>query len=261
MATNTIASESGHWYDKDGNPAYTIIGKNGKERNTTLRDARVLNLVPSVTTIIRNAAAPGLERWKATQVLLSALTLPKTEGESLDDYSDRVIKDSGEQSKKAMELGTFIHGSLEKSYIGQSFPGEHIEHCAGTHKAISEHFGEEILWSAEKSFCHELGYGGKCDLHHKDVGFGSPIPEGVVIDFKTKEFTADKLPDTWDEHALQLAAYREGFEIPSARCAIVYVSTSVPGLAVVKELPEEELERGWRMFVALLTYWKAKNRV
>ena len=83
----------------------------------------------------------------------------------------------------------------------------------------------------------------------------------VVVDFKTKEFDESKPPDTWDEHALQLAAYREGFEMPSARCAIVYVSVSVPGLAVVRELPEEDLERGWRMFVALLTYWKAKNRV
>ena len=32
--------ETGHWYDKDGNSQYTIVGANGKERNTTLRDAR-----------------------------------------------------------------------------------------------------------------------------------------------------------------------------------------------------------------------------
>jgi hypothetical protein len=34
------ASESNHWYTRDGIPQYTIVGKNGKERNTTLRDAR-----------------------------------------------------------------------------------------------------------------------------------------------------------------------------------------------------------------------------
>ena len=54
-------AESGHWYDREGNPAYTVIGKNGKPRGTTLRDARTLNLCPSVTTILGVAARPGLD--------------------------------------------------------------------------------------------------------------------------------------------------------------------------------------------------------
>ena len=33
-------SEAGHWYDHEGKPMYTIVGVNGKERNTTLRDAK-----------------------------------------------------------------------------------------------------------------------------------------------------------------------------------------------------------------------------
>ena len=73
--------ESTHWYTRAGNPMYTIIGKNGKERNTTLRDARTLDLVPSVTTILGVAAKPGLEKWKQEQVLLAALTLPRQDGE------------------------------------------------------------------------------------------------------------------------------------------------------------------------------------
>ena len=48
-----FASESGHWYDATGAARYTITGKNGKERPTTLRDARELGLVPSVTSILR----------------------------------------------------------------------------------------------------------------------------------------------------------------------------------------------------------------
>ena len=42
-------SESGHWYDHTGESKYTIVGKNGKERPTTLRDARKHCYVPSVT--------------------------------------------------------------------------------------------------------------------------------------------------------------------------------------------------------------------
>ena len=56
-------SESGHWYtQEEGEPMYTIIGANGKERNTTLRDAKNLGLVPSVTTILGMIAKPSLEK-------------------------------------------------------------------------------------------------------------------------------------------------------------------------------------------------------
>ncbi len=72
-----ITSESGHWYTIDGKPKYTIVGKNGKERNTTLRDARKLNLVPSVTTILDVAAKPGLVNWQVNQGIQAALTLPR----------------------------------------------------------------------------------------------------------------------------------------------------------------------------------------
>ena len=71
--TETRASESQHWYDRQGNPMYTVIGKNGKERNTTLRDARTMNLVPSVTTILNVAAKPALNVWLQRQVLMACL--------------------------------------------------------------------------------------------------------------------------------------------------------------------------------------------
>jgi hypothetical protein len=60
---------------------------------------------------------------------------------------------------------------------------------------------------------------------------------------------------------MQLAAYRQGLKLPdkNARCAIVYVSTTVPGLARLIEIPQEELVKGWRMFYSLLHYWQAKT--
>ena len=65
---NKFTSESGHWYTQEGEPMYTIIGANGKERNTTLRDAKKENLVPSVTTILGMIAKPSLENWKINQI-------------------------------------------------------------------------------------------------------------------------------------------------------------------------------------------------
>ena len=78
-------SESGHWYTQEGEPMYTIIGVNGKERNTNLRDARNLGLVPSVTTIIGMIAKPSLENWKIDQALKSAITLKQLENELVGD--------------------------------------------------------------------------------------------------------------------------------------------------------------------------------
>jgi len=233
-----ISTESGHWYDLKGNPAYTITGSKGQERNTTLRDARKVGLVPSVTTILSVLAKPGLERWKMIQLLQSALTLPKLEGESLDGYAERVIADSQEQGKKARDLGTGIHGSIERYFLGLSYDNK--SRVAAALDVLPQ--GQE--WSAEKSFSSHFGFGGKCDLHS----------ENWVIDFKTKEFSEVDGLKIWDEHAMQLAAYRYGLGKHSARCAICYVST-ISDIAHLIEIGEEELARGWAMFYHTLSLW------
>ena len=92
-----------HWYEKNGKPKYTIVGANGKERDTTLRDARKLNLFPSTTTVLNELSAPGLERWKIDQAMQAVLTLPRNAGESLDEFKRRALIDSGEQARKARE--------------------------------------------------------------------------------------------------------------------------------------------------------------
>ena len=73
MSTVIRASESNHWYTRDGVPQYTVEAKKGGLRATTLRDARTMNLVPSVTTILGVAAQPALLAWMQQQVLMAAL--------------------------------------------------------------------------------------------------------------------------------------------------------------------------------------------
>lgn len=248
IITSPIAAESGHWYDKDGKPAYTIIGANGKERATTLREARKYNLYPSVTTIMKSAAAPGLEKWKRNNFGLALMTLPRREGESDQEFMDRADLDAQEQSKNAMALGTAIHASLEKAYglSPISYEAGHQEYVEGVQKAIKDLLGTPP-WYSEDSFAHPLGFGGKCDLRS----------DGITIDFKTKEFDENSLPSTWPEHKMQLAAYREGFKDHSARGFIVFVSTTVKGLVHIVEIPEKDLRQGWRMFQSLLQFWQA----
>ena len=246
----TRASESQHWYDRLGNPQYTIIGKNGKERNTTLRDARTMNLVPSVTTILNVAAKPALNLWIQRQVLLAALTLPKRDDETEEQWISRIMSDSKEEGKEAANRGTEIHASIQGYYEGKGY-GAHQEHVQSFDDLMRENYASQI-WIPEMSFAHEDGFGGKTDLHTK-------TDRGVVIDVKTKEFDVGDKIVGYDEHLMQLAAYRVGLGLPHAECANAFVSRTNPGLVVLHKWTQEELEKGWIMFKNLLQFWQTKN--
>ena len=112
------SAESVHWYRQDGGPQYTVKAKDGSDRSTTIRDARKMDLVPSVTTILKVAAKPGLEQWKLEQMLLSALTLPRAQSEDEKAYIARIVADSKETGKQAAEAGTRIHESIESWFDG-----------------------------------------------------------------------------------------------------------------------------------------------
>ena len=244
------ASESNHWYTKDGEPQYTVPSKkDGTPRATTLRDARAMNLVPSVTTILNVASKPALTAWLQQQVLLSALTLPKRPDELEKEYIDRIISDSKEQGKAAAEAGTDIHASIQGFYeTGSTSKHSHI--IEKVHTALTDHFNRRE-WKCETSFAHPMGFGGKCDLW---------TPAGIVVDIKTKEFSDPTKVDAYDENLMQLSAYRVGLGIPEARCANIFVSRTVQGLCVIKEWTQDDLERGWLMFQSLLTFWQLKNK-
>jgi hypothetical protein len=198
--------------------------------------------LPSVTEILKVLAKPGLDKWKETQLLQAALTLPAIEGESLDEYAKRVMEDSKKHAQNARELGTKIHGAIERSFAGKQH-----EYADNVSSAVSV-LPKNQDWNAERSFAHSSGYGGKCDLHSSEW----------AIDFKTTEKNLDELK-TWDEHHMQLSAYRNGLAIPHAKCGIVYVSV-VEAKSRLIEITEEELLRGFDMFMAALSFWKAAKK-
>src|SRR6185369_4405181 len=245
------ASEGGHFYTRAGEPAYTIVGKNGVERNTTLRDARKMDLVPGVTSIIRCAAAPGLEAWKQDQLLLAALTLPRLDGESEKSWLSRVKTDSRAEGKGAADRGTEIHGMLEKAKKGQGVPMEFTPWVQAVEAEVEKRCGVQ-LWKAEKSYAHKYGYGCKIDLHSSDSDW--------LIDYKGKDDAVQEDLFLYDEHYMQLAANRLAAGIPHARCAIVFFGRQTPWAKLI-EAEEEELKRGWDMFSSLLDYWQSKNKL
>jgi len=253
MLIKDQTSESGHWYDKDGNPAYQIIGANGKQRNTTLRDAKKLGLLPSVTTILGVASKPGLDRWKQEQAILAALTLPRLDGEEESEWLSRVLSDSKAQGRDAADRGTYIHGVLESFFDGillESIP----EYCRNAENALKAAFGNR-LWIPEKSGSHELGFAGKVDLHAKgDKVKGIPP---VVCDFKTKEIPLEKVVP-YEDHIMQIAAYRELLGLADARCAIMFVN-GLTNEVKLCEIEEADLQKGLKCFFHLLRYYQLKS--
>jgi hypothetical protein len=247
MLIKEKVQENGHWYTKDGSPAYTTIGKTG-ERPTTLRDARKLGLLPSVTTINGMLSKAGLDTWKQQQVLLAALTLPRSEGESEQEWLARVMQDSKATGREAAERGTAIHAIIEE-YFEQKYMSNKPPYLDAIDKALIDAFGSQ-LWLTEKSFGHPLGFGGKCDLM---------ASSGFVVDFKTKETDLDKV-DVYFEHEMQLAAYREGLGMPTARSAIVFVNALTNQVKLI-EISQEKLQSGWECFEHLLRVYQIKNGI
>ena len=253
MIIKEKVAESGHWYTKDGTPAYTTIGKTG-ERATTLRDARKLGLLPSVTTINGMLSKAGLNSWLQQQVLLAALTLPRLPDEPEADWLARVMQDSKSTGREAAERGTAIHAIIQ-GYFEQMYMPEKPAYLENIDKALADAFGNQP-WISEKSFGHPLGFGGKVDLMAKPInGQGT----GFVCDFKTKETDLDKV-DVYFEHEMQLAAYREGLGMPTARCAIVFVNALTNQVRLI-EIEQDRLQKGWECFEHLLRVYQIKNGI
>ena len=245
--------DTGHWYRKDGQPAYFVEGKTGT-RPTTLRDARKLGLLPSTTGIINQLSKAGLDTWKQQQVLLAALTLPRQPDEPEADWLARVMQDSKATGREAAERGTAIHAIIE-GYFDQVYMPEKPAYLDAIDTALKDAFGSQ-LWLSEKSFGHPLGFGGKCDLMANPVnGKGN----GFIVDFKTKDTNLDKV-DVYFEHEMQLAAYREGLGVPAARCAIVFVNGTTNQVKLI-EIEEQKLQNSWECFQHLLRVYQIKNGI
>ncbi len=244
LSATKFKSESGHWYTRDGEPMYTIIGANGKERNTTLRDAKKEGFVPSVTTILGMVAKPSLENWKINQALNSALTLEKKDNESLEEFAYRCKQDSKEIGRKAAERGTEIHANIEKGFLGLG--------TSSTYEIIQswldENFPDEE-WIAEDSFCANQGYGGKIDLYSKS---------GIFVDFKTKDNLKGKDPAklVYDDHGMQLSAYAQGCNIDNPQRVSIFVDREDTDLVACHIWDTESHEKHKQMFNSILQFWQ-----
>lgn len=243
-------SEGSHWYTTRGEPCYEING-----RGTTLRDARKLSLVPSVTTVLNVVAKPALTNWLVIQGIMAALTGTRDGDESDEAYISRILADSKAQAKAAAEEGSRIHDACERMSKGLTVREQYLPHATAAHAELKRLFPDVDDWIAEQSFAHPLGFGGKCDLHSPSTG--------IIVDYKTKDGDfSDGKKLAWDQY-WQLAAYGRGLGMMGehfSHGAAIFVSRTHPGCVASHVWSAEEMAEGWDVFEAALALWKRTNR-
>lgn len=247
-----MATNSEHWYRRDGSSCYSLPTKNGGERAVSLRWDRALGLVPSVTTVLAVIAKPALTNWMVRQGIMAALTLPRIPYETDEAFLSRIDTDGRQQAKDAADEGTRIHDAIECAYKRKPVLERYRPHVDATVAKVREMFPDVHDWVAEKSFAHGLGFGGKVDLHSPSTG--------IVVDFKGKDLTpGDTKKLAYDQH-WQLAAYNRGLGFQPAQCANVFVSRTTPGYCEGHVWTVEEIREGWSIFECALMLWKKLKR-
>jgi len=240
---------SKHWYNLDGEPKYTVPYADHKKgmRPTTLRDARKLNLLPSVTEILKIMDKPGLSRWLEERILESALTLPREDNETDDQYKSRIRQDSKEISLLARDTGSEIHDAIESAFKERPINEKYRLIAEKVKFVIEKELGQG--WESEKRFGCDLGYGGMVDLSRFNT----------ILDFKTKEELKTKM--TFDEQLMQLVAYGMGLGYHYHETRFYNVFVSWKGDIEIHEWKElEDIERAWEMFKSCLRLWQLKHR-
>jgi len=252
-----------HWYLPDGTPYHDVPRADGNgTRSVTLRDARKVNALPSVTNILNVLSKPGLDAWKQEQAIMAALTLPKRDDESLDAFARRVVTDMSEQVRSAADLGSAVHAAIEV-YLqtGEQPENPDILRLFEPVKLwIDEHI--ERIGLVETVAVHsEFGYAGRIDLVAKLKSTGT----WAVIDFKTQKMKPDKkgvfqaaFYETWP---LQLMAYFRALN-HAGECsrrlediASVVINSVEPTPVQVKIWPRDEHEPFWQAFHCARELW------
>lgn len=251
-----------HIYERTGSGIeprhYVDMTTRQGQRPATLRDFKKWrkegkDVYPSVTTIMSVLDKPALVGWKINQHLEVAHKYSDSlTGMTESQFFAEVKRLAEMHMDAAPTAGTNVHQILEDWFNGTSYaPGTYeYELCEKVWSSISFNTNHVIpKGMAEQMIASPLGYAGCVDL----------VLDGWIIDYKTKleasKFKPGKM--VYDEHVIQLAAYRKEIN-PSARCANIFICIET-GEVDFHEHPEDELQRGWKIFDYALQIWKLKN--
>ena len=225
----------------------------GGTRPTTIKDAKELGLLPSVTGITGIISKPQLEKWKMTQACMAVLTSPRKEGEDLDKFMERVLFQDEEhkaEAAAAADRGNAIHDAIAKAIKGEDFEEQWKPYV----EAVFPHIKVlgKAAWTERVLVNAEAGYAGRAD-----IGIETELHE-VILDFKTTK-TIPK--EAYDEHRCQVAAYckaRGNIADRHLLCGVLYISTTEPGKTnmCLIENWEADYEDGFKPMLKVWQYLK-----
>jgi hypothetical protein len=248
----TAQAENSHYYTRLGEPVHG-----------TLREARKVNALPSVTNGMSILAKPGLIFYLQENAILSTLSLPRLEGESETDFVKRVVLDSRKEVEAAAERGTYTHSLCEILADGGDRPADLRKEFEPHWKSLSYWFSKvQKIYSSEQVLVNEeIGYAGRVDLIAEIVATDGPRVE--VIDFKTRKFKKDKKgnakADSYSTDLYQLAAYCFAHFDEPTWCRNVYIEPTT-GEIGEKEWSPEEVEAAFEVFKAICVIWQAEKK-
>jgi len=236
----------------------------GQPRPTTLRDARKLGLVPSVTNILGVIAKPELTSWLQEQAVMAALTLPRMAGESEDAFAKRIVADSQTTRDGAADFGTaFHHGAERVAHTLEVDPkhpaAEWLRHYRDWYQANA--LG--LRWTEKILVQDEWGYAGTADLLIDHAVHGLTLVDLKTTKMGSKNGAVRAAPATtarpnrakpYKSWCYQLAAYRRALG-ESVKCMNLVVNSNEPSAPVEHVWAEDEIERGRRAFESAWNLW------
>ena len=217
--------------------------------------------MPSVTTIINQAAKPALKNWAAKMVATYAVdNILNWEGLPRDDAIDLLKREPLRYTQKRMDIGSAVHAALE-AWVGAD--PDHppmvdidlVPYVAGGVQWLDDMVAK-VLHTEVTIFNLSMAYAGTCDLIVE-------LKDGrvAIADWKSGKAL-------YEEVGWQLAAYAHGefiagynddteewFQIPMPPIATA-IGVHVPGDGgyTAKEVPL--VPRRFREFMALRTLQK-----
>lgn len=255
----------GHFYDKTGEPVFEVPKADGNGmRPTTIIDCVRLKLYPSITTVNKIIAQPGLMRWIENSFIESCFRHLASFGERLEWYTKRIRSIQKDQAMIAPKWGNNIHEYLDAMGKHNELP-EDIEYLPAV-QSVKEWYSTndiEIVSTEHRLIPLVAGIAGTADVvaKYKDTD------RYLFIDYKstitlTKSGRRKKLRP-YDTYVMQLAKYAEGIGlemgIHDKEHWIIYISRDEPGYILPYQIDNETAARGLAMFNAAYTLWKLLN--
>jgi len=224
-----------------------------------LRAARLVQAVPSPTTILSMIKGPGLIEYFKRQMFEAAVTTPRNPSWTDSEHYDACVQWSEQHSVAARDKGLALHKIIQEFH--QSLVGKVMLPIASLTPELAAGYDLYLRWY-EKWVKRTLiveevlfgeGYAGRVD--HVAL-----LQDGrvAVCDVKTQDLSKRKRFSQYPEHFLQLGAYAGTIKPTPDVLISIYVSSNAPVSLEAYVWPGSP-QLGHELFLNLLRLWQFIN--